>query len=177
MQCCRAGHSIKNQVLSIWYSKEPVIKQYIHTKNSFVDSDMYIKLPNGISAVTEITSVSLSENIIKYKLWKEGEVVRGLTDEEVYKVLHGDIQDAWLWIGASTVFSSYDMTNEIQPFIVAGNTITPTLLSEFFPWHYNWKYLDPLTFKEVDFPSSGLTINAPRVESIKETDKEVGSPK
>ena len=92
-------------------------------------------------------------------------------------VLHGDIIEPWLWVGATSIFGAKDMSNEMQPFIVAGNTITTEILGEFFPWHYNWKYLDPQTFKEVDFPSEGITINAPRMESIKETDEEVGSPK
>ncbi|NDB83723.1 MAG: hypothetical protein EB127_13510 [Alphaproteobacteria bacterium] len=69
-----------------------------------------------------------------------------------------------MWVGASSIFGEVDMTSSIAPYVVDGNTITPSLLSSIYPLLYNWKYLDPVTFKEVDFPDSGIIIDAPRVE-------------
>jgi hypothetical protein len=52
----------------------------------------------------------------------------------------------------------------MAPYLVDGNTITPSLLSDIYPLMHDWKYLDSVTFKEVDFPNEGITIDAPRVE-------------
>ena len=161
MFCCKLGHSIQKQILSLWYSKEPVVYQTVYYRNSSIDSDFF-PIPQDIVAMTEIKSVSITDTVVKYKIWKDK--VEYLSVKELEDVLNEDVVDPWLWIGASTLFKVEDMTSAIQPFVVSGNTITLEMLEKFYPCHYNWKYLDTVTFKEVDFPMDGITIDATRVE-------------
>jgi hypothetical protein len=58
------------------------------------------------------------------------------------------------------------MTDSFQPYLLPGNTITPEFLKSKYPYYYDWKYLDPVTFKEVDFPNTGITIDASRMEKL-----------
>lgn len=170
MWCCRLGHSIQKQILSLWYSKEPVIYQTVYYRSSSLDSGFYT-IPENITAVTEIKSVSLTDQTVKYKIWENE--VEYLDKEELEQIMKEDVIDPWLWIGASTLFKDEDMTSTIQPFVVVGNKITLEMLEKFYPCHYKWKYLDTVTFKEVDFPVDGITIDATRVEVPKEEDEKV----
>jgi hypothetical protein len=81
----------------------------------------------------------------------------------------------WLWVGANCPFGESDMTDSLNEFAVSGNTITPELLEQVYPFHYNWSILDSATFKVVDFPDNGITIHASRTEIIEEKNSEVKS--
>ena len=152
MFCCKTGHSLKKWVLSYWYPKEPLVYQ-----STYGD-------------ISILSSVSVDERIRKYKIWKDD--IKILSSSEIYDLLHTKVNSPWLWIGASTVFGETDMTTSLDQYIVSGNHITPEILSRNYPYHWDWKYLDPVTFKEVDFPKEGITIDAPRVERVeKESEK------
>ena len=143
MFCCKIFNKVLKQILSLWYPREPVVYQYTHGN------------------LTVIESISLDETIQKYKIWAEP---RLFSQSELNTIIYSKVQPPWLWVGASSIFGEVDMTSSIAPYVVNGNTITPSILSSVYPLLYNWKYLDPVTFKEVEFPDSGIIIDAPRVE-------------
>jgi hypothetical protein len=65
-----------------------------------------------------------------------------------------------------------DLTDSFEPFMSPGNHITPEFLRTMYPLYHDWKYLDPVTFKEVDFPNTGIIIDAARVERPKKESQE-----
>lgn len=144
--CCRVGHSILRRILSLWYSKEPVVYQRVDQN------------------VTVVESVSLDRTIIKYKIWDSEDEARRLGPREADYILDTKVESPWLWVGAESVSGTADMTVYLNGYLVPGNTITPEFLMERYPLYCNWKYLDPVTFKELDFPDAGITIDAPGVE-------------
>lgn len=143
MFCCRGIHSAKRQVLSYFYSKEPVVNKTYEQVGSFY--------------LSKIESVSLDETIVLYKISK--------TPDDDFTITHKKIEEPWLWIGAKTPFGDMDLTERMRQFFVPGNHITIELLELLYPSFYEWVYLDPVTFKEVEFPIEGITINAARVET------------
>ena len=152
MFCCKVLHTVKRNILSLCYTKEPELNQYVEHDGTLV------------------MSTSLDREIRKYKLMDQP---RYLTPKEVESVLANDVKLPWLWIGASTLFDPVDMTSCVEEYVVAGNTITLAFLYKKFPWYSEWKYLDPETFEELDFPVKGITIHASRVETTQEKGEEV----
>ena len=152
MFCCKVLHTLKRNILSLCYTKEPELNQYVERDGTLV------------------LSTSLDREIRKYKLMDNP---RYLTPKEVESVLANDIELPWLWIGATMWLDPVDMTSCVEEYVVAGNTITLAFLYEKFPWYSDWKYLDPETFEEVDFPAKGITIHASRVETTQEKSEEV----
>jgi hypothetical protein len=55
MFCCRSYYTLRKQILSLWYPKEPVIYQYIEGN------------------LTVIESISLDETVQRYKVWENPE--------------------------------------------------------------------------------------------------------
>jgi len=157
MYCCRAGHSIRKQILSIIYPKEPVIEQT-------TDSN-----------ITKIEYISSQRVITKYRIWDNE--ARVLTKEELNQIFKEKVEAPWLSIGSQTIFGHFDNTELMDQYLVPGNKITKGFLEETYPYLYDWKYLDTETFEEVDFPAEGITINDSRMETNPETSKEPGSPK
>lgn len=142
------------RILSLWYTKEPVVYQHVDRN------------------VTIIESVSLDRLITKYKIWDTADEARRLGSQEADYILHTKVEAPWLWVGAESLTGRTDMTNSFEGYLLPGNTISPEFLSARYPLYYDWKYLDPVTFKEVDFPDAGITIDAPRVERPTEESQE-----
>ncbi len=142
------------RILSLWYTKEPVVYQRVDQN------------------ITTIKSVSLDNAITKYKIWDNEEQARLMNATEATYILNEKVELPWLWIGAESLNGRADMTNSFEPYLVSGNTITSEFLQSIYPLYYDWKYLDPVTFKEVDFPDAGITIDAPRVERPTEESQE-----
>jgi hypothetical protein len=153
--CCRILHFIKRYVLSAWYPKEPVVYQRLEGK------------------LTIIKSVSLDRTITKYKIWDKDIQPKYLDPTEVTYILKSKVDAPWLWFGAESPVGRTDLTNCFEPYLFPGNRITPEFLETTYPLYYDWKYLDPKTFKEVDFPKTGIIIDAARVErSTKESQED-----
>ena len=150
--CCRPSHYVLKKILSLWYSKEPVLYQHIDGN------------------VTVIESVSLDRTITKYKIWDTHASI--LSHLEASNIIETDIESPWLYVGAESSFGHKDMTNTFESYLVYGNTITPTLLKKRHPLYSDWKCLDPLTFKEVEFPDEGITIDDPQLERLTKESKE-----
>jgi hypothetical protein len=153
--CCRAGHSVWKTILSLWYTKDPVISQKIDGN------------------VTILESVSLDKTIIKYKVWDDISQVRLMSPLEAIVILYTKVESPWLWVGAESIFGRADLTNLFERYLVYGNKISQFLLKKRHPLYYSWKALDPVTFKEVDFPYLGITIDDPRMERHTEKSEEV----
>jgi hypothetical protein len=149
MFCCvRIAHSVLRRILSLWYTKEPVVYQRVDQN------------------ITTIESVSLDRIITKYKIWDNEDQARVMNPTEATYILSGKVELPWLWVGANSATGRTDMTDSFQPYLLPGNTITPEFLKSKYPYYYDWKYLDPVTFKEVDFPNTGITIDASRMEKL-----------
>jgi len=103
-----------------------------------------------------ITSVSIDETIKKCKI--EYPESYSYSKPLVYGILLSHAEAPWLWIGASAFWGDCDMTDSLFPYVVQGNRITLELLHKLFPFHRSWKYLDPVTLKELEFPKDGITI-------------------
>jgi hypothetical protein len=152
MFCCRCVHTTKRQLLSLIFSKEPVVTQ---------ETDNH---------VTKVESVSLDRTIRRFKIWKEAS--RFLDDSEIDIILNEKVESPWLHVLAKSPFGEMNMTDTLNQYLVSGNVITPEFLNRQFPFHYDWSYLDAVTFKELYFPSGGITIHAPRVETITQENQE-----
>lgn len=137
MFCCRGVYSAKRQILSYFYSKEPVIET-THEKL-------------GPYFITRMESISLDKSYVRYRV----------TNNKHVEPIDEKIEEPWLWLGSN----GDDYTDLVRSLLVTGNHITLDLLGILFPGRTNWVYLDPVTFKEVDFPVEGITINAARVET------------
>jgi hypothetical protein len=146
MFCCKCLHTTKRQILSLIFSKEPVVTQ---------EPGIY---------VTKIESVSLDRKVRKFKIWRGDS--RILDNSEVHTILNEKIESPWLNVSAKSPFGETNMTDTLNQYLVSGNVITPEFLIRHFPFHYDWSFLDAVTFKELYFPSGGITIHAPRVETI-----------
>jgi hypothetical protein len=144
--CCRAGHSVWRSILSLWYTKYPVITQRIDDN------------------VTILESVSLDKRIIKYKVWDDVSQARFMTPLESIVILYTKVPSPWLWVGAESIFGRKDLTDLFERYLVHGNKISQYFLKKRYPMYYAWKALDPVTFKEVDFPYLGITIDDPGME-------------
>jgi hypothetical protein len=167
MLCCRVGYSIKRRILSLFYSKEPVLSQEVNfIKNSSVIPDLtWITIvPENSMIIITVKSVSVDHWKRRYRIWHSGECYITLTNTDIHDILEDKPEKPWLWAGATFDGAAIDMTKDLDELVVYGNKITPWVLSILFPNHSNWKYLDPVTFKEVEFPVDGITIHDPRVE-------------
>ena len=163
MFCCRAVYTIKRQVLSFFYSKEPGVTQTVTAANAWgaeIDIPFWTMIQHGNLVITKLQSVSLDNYICKYKIWKEFSILKPINNEETHSILTTTVDAPWLWVGAKYFGGVVDMTNSLKPYLVSGNILTPNLLTQIFPAHRNWVYLDPVTLKEVEFPAEGITINA-----------------
>jgi len=152
MFCCKCLHTTKRQLLSLIFSKEPVVTQEI------------------LGRITKIESVSLDRSFRRFKIWTENPQI--LDDSEVEAILNEKVESPWLHVLAKSPFGEVDMTNTLNQYLVSGNVITPDFLNRQFPFHYDWSYLDAVTFKELYFPSGGITIHAPRVETVTQKNQE-----
>jgi hypothetical protein len=69
----------------------------------------------------------------------------------------------WLWVGATYPDGvTVEFTNEVNENIEFGMHITPEWLDDVFDLtDVTWRYLDPKTLEEKDFPSTGFVIDDP----------------
>jgi hypothetical protein len=145
MFCCKLGHSIRRKVLSLCY-----------TKQHFVTVQEYPVVLDGQQCkVHVITSTSVDEYAKKYKISYSA---LHYSREMIYEILFTNLDAPWLWIGAKSLLGDQDMTMSLVPYVVEGNRITLDLLQQEYPCLYDWKYLDRVTLKEIDFPKNGITI-------------------
>jgi hypothetical protein len=162
--CCRI-RKILRRILSFYYSKEPTIytKSFVYNPNN-AKINWEATVPDGVVFIEKIEAVSLDERNVKYKVWNSGDRVRSMSLEDQMNVLNSRSSYPWLWIGGVSYYKSQDKTSAVDPYLVPGNKITLDLLNSIDGTISNWHYVDPVTFKEIEFPEDGITINASRME-------------
>ena len=126
---------------SLWYPRIP----------SIIGEFRLIRLKNKVILIEEIEYLSVDLQCIKYK------ISNGipLDYHEAYQAIHNPPKKPWIWIGGE---DGTDMTEELDAFIVDGNTITLDLLNTVFPEIKIWKYCSR-SFDILDFPSEILIKN------------------
>lgn len=69
----------------------------------------------------------------------------------------------WLWVGAKNENGLVtDYTNDVNENVEYGVRVSTEWLNEVFVVkNVTWRYLDPKTLEEHDFPSSGFVIDDP----------------
>lgn len=75
----------------------------------------------------------------------------------------------WFWIGYKTISGDMiDLTSDMAPYVVEGNTIKPELVHTMFPRSETGTlvYIEPSTFEIKDLSSDGLVIGDHDDESI-----------
>ena len=61
----------------------------------------------------------------------------------------------WVWVGNPA--TEADLTRTFDKYLVVGNHITQQLVSHLFPGR-TLAYMEPATFKQLDFPGDGIVI-------------------
>jgi len=156
--CCRF-RGLLRRILSFYYSKEPKIYSEVIVYNpNNVKLDWHTIVPKDVIVVEKIQAVSIDDRKVCYRVWNEGDEMCSLSSDDQMRYLRTGGALPWLWIGGDSFFKSQDRTSVIEPYIVSGNKITKDLLNNIDSSITNWHYLDPATFKEVEFPDEGITI-------------------
>jgi len=168
-------HNIRKWFLSLCYSSEveysviSVCKRT--TSDEMEDIDWQASVPNDCIFIEALMREYLGETQTKYRVFYNSELYVRTRKENVSTVFNERIVSPWLWIGDGDI----SMIDKLEPFLVPGNVIRPSLLKVFFPSINHWKYMDPKTFEMTEFPEDGITIKryvSPRLETIAEDRKE-----
>ena len=158
--CCRV-RGLLRWVFSLYYSKEPKVYTEMKIYNpTSAKIDWETVVPRAVVFTEKIQSVSIDDRKVRYKVWNEGDRVTPMSTEEQIRLFYLRAKYPWLWIGGNYLHSSQDRTALLEPYLLPGNKITLNLLNSLDSTITDWHYLDPATFKEVEFPSEGITIDA-----------------
>lgn len=154
MLCLRYIFRVKRSILSLFYSKDPVYKsERILVGNSSFELDSII--PPNCSILEHITATSLDKTEHKYKVWNSGDKYSKPNLEDLMK---DKARTPWLWIGGYSNEVQIDMTPVLQEYVLPDNRITFHLLEQINPDIKDWYYMETETYKEIVFPSEGVTI-------------------
>jgi hypothetical protein len=104
-------------------------------------------------------------------------VYQPVTVDEIPQVFLHTIELPWLWVGGvDELNETHSLTDVLEPYVLPGNCIRVELLDTLSPVQIKqWKYLDPATLEEADFPAHGIVIvsHAPQPERSTEEVSEV----
>ena len=80
----------------------------------------------------------------------------------------------WMWVGGRHSNGTIiDYTDDVNTAITYGTIVTPEWLDYVFNVHHvQWRYLDPKTLEESEFPSMGFVINDPLETDPSDSDNE-----
>jgi len=93
-------------------------------------------------------------------------------DDPHPEIVHASLLP-WLWIGGVTGENTVDYTAEINSTIVYGMVVTTDWLDAVTnATPETWKYLDPKTLEEKDFPPSGFVIEDDTVSAEPEDESD-----
>jgi hypothetical protein len=85
----------------------------------------------------------------------------GVGPHHSFETLAEEPVPAWWYIGATLEDGdTLDLTETLNPFLVAGNVIRPELLRVFAPTATSFQYLHPTTFEEHVVESEGIVVHA-----------------
>ena len=138
--------------LEYWYPSyelAPTSRYFIGQPST--DLDSYLTVPPGTIYVEEWTCESTKKCVVRYA----GETIpRTWTESPFAK----NPRSPWVWVGDRE--TEIDLTRTFNKFLVVGNRITYELVEGLIRVTPKTKliYIESGTFKELDFPGSGLTI-------------------
>ena len=161
MFCFRNIQNCKRQILSFWYSKEPVliVKRKTHYLGDHEEIDWIARVPRNVIIVEQYSLVSLDKSIVKYKVWNSEQHYAKPSDAEIKNNLKLRAKRPWYWIGGKDEYGNHlNATDLLDPYILGGNRITLGLLHLLNPKICVWHFLDE-TFNEIEFPMCGITID------------------
>ena len=158
MFCFRTYHTLKRKVLSLIYSKEPEI----YSETVVIGKVIWeATVPSNTFIKEIISSISLDSSITKIRVWSGGDRYKKLTKQDCQLILNQRVKTPWLWIGGLTYMDAIkDCTLNVEPYMVVGNKITLDLLYDIDSSVTEWRYVNPATFENIQFPEEGITINA-----------------
>jgi len=115
------------------------------------DMEKYLTVPDKTIYIEEWRRGSLKKYVVRY----EGETIPRSWSESPFD---RTVRSPWIWVGDRE--TEIDLTRTFDKFLVAGNRITKELV-----YHYvrvtprtKLMYIQSATFKELDFPGDGITI-------------------
>jgi hypothetical protein len=115
------------------------------------DMDKHLTVPEGRIYIEEWRRGDLKKCVVKYG----GETIpRSWTESPFDRT----IQSPWVWVGDRE--TEIDLTRTFNRFLVVGNRITTELVHHYVCVTPRTKlmYIQSGTFKELDFPGDGITI-------------------
>lgn len=150
--------SLVLRIQNLWSSPEtPKVTRTCHiTPRVLTDGDV---VPNAIVLETW-TRGSQSKSWIQYT---------GETIVDHSSPFENSYRTPWFWIGYKTISGDMvDLTADMAPYLVAGNTIKRDLIHTMFPRSETGTivYIEPTTFEIKDLSSDGLVIGDSDDESI-----------
>lgn len=115
------------------------------------DMEKYLTVPENTVYIEEWRRGALKKYVVRYG----GDTIpRSWTENPFDKV----VQSPWVWVGDRE--TEIDLTRTFNKFLVAGNRITKELVHHYVRATPRTRlmYISSGTFKELDFPGDGITI-------------------
>lgn len=156
MQVLRAYHSLRRKVMVFCCGKEPRYSIAYTTRGAELDT-WENTVPRGTFVFETVQRTIVDETETRTRIYYPGSIVPKNTDGPSFFEENADLP--WMWIGGLDEYGDiHTLTSEMSQFILRGNRITYALLWAEHPEIVTWKYMCPLTFEELDFPTDGITI-------------------
>lgn len=141
--------------LDYWYSTTahmtPTTRYFMNYPNTSEGMEPYLTVPEGAIYVEEWVRNSVKKCVLLY----QGETIpRAWTGTPFEKTP----RTPWIWVGDRE--TEIDLTRTFSKFLVVGNRITSELVKSILRVTPKTRlvYIEPGTFKELEFPGDGLTI-------------------
>jgi hypothetical protein len=129
----------------------PMSRYFMNYPVPTQDMEAYLTVPEGAIYIEEWVRGSIKKCVLKY----EGETIpRAWTESPFDK----HPRTPWIWVGDRE--TEIDLTRTFTKFLVVGNRITKDLVKSILCVTPKTRlvYIEAGTFKELDFPGDGLTI-------------------
>jgi hypothetical protein len=131
--------------------------RYHYERDAPSDTIWEADVPAGGMIIEKITRSIVDEEETRIRVWHAGEHFMQTSNYDGVFTTHAKVP--WIWIGGYTIHGSVvSYTDVLGQYLVVGNHIRPSLLEKIDPNVLNWRYMDPVTLEEVDFPTEGITI-------------------
>jgi hypothetical protein len=156
MECLRTFYRVKRAFSNWFYGTNT---QYEYTRTLLGASPICWEAdvpPHTIIVETLARMQGESESFRKIAWYAGDHFMQTMNYEAVFTT---PFEPPWLWIGGVTVSGeTRSCTDELAPYLVAGNVIRMELLRTICPDVLYWRILDPTTLEEVEFPAQGIVI-------------------
>ncbi len=156
MQVLRTYHLVRRKVMLFCCGREPRYSITYATRGAELEPWESV-VPRGTFVFETVQRSIVDETETRTRVYYPGESVPKNTDAKSFFAETPTLP--WMWIGGIDAYGeTHSLTQEMSQFILRGNRITHALLRAEYPHIVIWKYMCPLTFEELDFPTDGITI-------------------